>query len=159
MEKTVDQCKKTIMEYFRKTSGSLILTTLESIFPKDIVNQAIKEMVESELVRSRNMLDIGFHPTMEIFPTEKLYNNTLNERIDSLLQEVKAELLNALQKHPEGFHSFHEGWAVLKEEEFELMQEVFKGGTEPRSVPKMRAEALQISAMGLRFILNLCGDK
>jgi len=48
------------------------------------------------------------------------------------------------------FNSAHEGYAVLLEEVDELWQEV-KHGTPER----MREEAIQVAAMGLRFLVDI----
>jgi hypothetical protein len=50
-----------------------------------------------------------------------------------------------------------EGYAVLLEEVDELWEEVRKGGTEPRDLDRMRKEAVQVGAMALRFLHNVCG--
>ena len=54
------------------------------------------------------------------------------------------------------FNNGHEGWAVIKEEMDELWEEVKanKGDAEARRM-RMRAEARQIAAMGLRFMVDL----
>lgn len=54
------------------------------------------------------------------------------------------------------FNSAHEGFAVLKEEVDELWDEVKKGGTQKRSKTRMRKEAIQVAAMALRFIEDVC---
>ena len=53
--------------------------------------------------------------------------------------------------------SAHEGYAVLLEEIDELWDEVKKGGTEPRDLDRMRIEAIQVGAMALRFLHDVCG--
>lgn len=73
----------------------------------------------------------------------------------SPLEDVAAELTRARAKHPEAFNSSHEGFAVLKEEVDELWDEV-KHQTEERSYARMRKEAVQIGAMALRFIEDVC---
>jgi hypothetical protein len=51
------------------------------------------------------------------------------------------------------FNSAHEGWAVLREEVDELWDEVkSKSGTRA----SMRVEAVQVAAMALRFVLEVC---
>ena len=50
------------------------------------------------------------------------------------------------------FHSAHEGYAVLKEEVDELWDEVKAGQNKTR----MRKEALQVAAMAIRFIQDIC---
>ncbi len=70
---------------------------------------------------------------------------------DGVLNEIAVELAKAEMKFPP-FNSAHEGYAVLLEEVIELQAEVFKGGGEPRSIERMRAEAIQVAAMGARFV-------
>ena len=55
------------------------------------------------------------------------------------------------------FNSAHEGFCVLLEEVTELQAEVFKGGSQPRSMANMRTEAVQVGAMALRFLTDVCG--
>lgn len=74
-----------------------------------------------------------------------------------LADEAAEELVRAAMKHG-SFNSAHEGYAVLLEEVDELWEEVKKGGSQPRSVEKMRTEAVQIAAMALRFINDVCDD-
>ena len=78
----------------------------------------------------------------------------------NILEVVSRELVNARAKFPP-FNSAHEGYAVLLEEVEELKQEVFWGAK--NSTPKvhsikMRAEAIQVAAMALRFIEDCCND-
>jgi len=53
------------------------------------------------------------------------------------------------------FNSAHEGYAVLLEEVEELWEEV-KKNSKVRSKEKMREEAIQVAAMGIRFALDVC---
>lgn len=68
--------------------------------------------------------------------------------------EVKAELDAATSKFGP-FNSAHEGFAVLKEEVDELWDEV-KAKQGARDVAKMRKEAIQVAAMAMRFVLDVC---
>lgn len=77
-----------------------------------------------------------------------------DDNIEDLVREFRA----AKAKFPR-FNSAHEGFAVLLEEVEELKAEVFKGGTKPRSVARMRREAIQVGAMALRFLNDVCGEK
>ena len=65
--------------------------------------------------------------------------------------EVVAELQKASAKFP-AMHSGHEGIAILREEYRELEDEVFWG----KDPAKLREEAVQTAAMGLRFIIDIC---
>ncbi|MBC9913142.1 hypothetical protein [Chitinophaga varians] len=72
--------------------------------------------------------------------------NNIAEAIDDELSKAKA-------KHGENpFHSPHEGFAVLKEEVDELWDEVKKDSDRET----MKKEAIQVAAMAIRFIRELC---
>jgi hypothetical protein len=66
---------------------------------------------------------------------------------------VMAELERAQQNFPP-MHSEHEGFAILKEEVDELWDEIKKSPSK-RDKAKLRAEAIQVAAMALRFISDL----
>jgi hypothetical protein len=72
-----------------------------------------------------------------------------------LAAEVLEELQRAVAKHPRSFNSSHEGYAVILEELDELWDEV-KRQSDDRSYARMRKEAVQVGAMALRFILDVC---
>ena len=74
-------------------------------------------------------------------------------RIEAVLGLVKQELIFAMA-HFQPFNSAHEGYAVILEELDELWDEIKR---KDRSEPNMRGEALQVAAMGLRFIVDLEG--
>lgn len=65
---------------------------------------------------------------------------------------VLEELHSAIRKHPV-FNSPHEGWAVIKEEEEELWDEVKRRDID---VVAMRKEAIQVAAMAIRFLTDCC---
>lgn len=69
--------------------------------------------------------------------------------------EVLLELKHARVKFPR-FNSAHEGFAVLKEEVDELWDEVRVNQSDPHRKERMRAEAIQVAAMALRFIEDVC---
>lgn len=69
-----------------------------------------------------------------------------------VLREVDEELSNAISRFP-AFNSPHEGKAVIEEELDELWEHV-KANT-GRS-KEARQEALQVAAMALRYVLDLC---
>ena len=73
--------------------------------------------------------------------------------LSGAVQEVLLELAAARAKF-KPFPSEHHGYAVLLEEVDELWEEVRSKAAKPENV---RAEAVQVAAMGLRFILDLCG--
>ena len=70
------------------------------------------------------------------------------------LAEIEAVLYRAQTKHPAGFHSGHEGWAVIKEELDELWEHV---RADTANSAEARKECIQIAAMALRFIEELHG--
>lgn len=74
----------------------------------------------------------------------------------NLLREIEAEYNTASSKYP-AFHSTHEGYAVLKEEVDELWDMV-KANKGIMGNDAMRREAIQIAAMALRFINDLCQE-
>lgn len=77
-----------------------------------------------------------------------------NEKTIDITHEVLFELNRARKKHPKDFNSAHEGFAILDEERDELWDEV--KGNDPKRREKMRAEAIQIAAMAIRFVEDVC---
>ena len=73
----------------------------------------------------------------------------------AIVADVAREFDRATIIH-DPMNSAHEGYAVLLEEVDELWAEVKKGGSEPRSIARMRAEAIQVGAMAMRFIHDVC---
>ncbi|SFW16281.1 hypothetical protein [Chitinophaga sancti] len=71
--------------------------------------------------------------------------NATAELIDDEINRAKTKFKEVK------FNSAHEGFAVLKEEVDELWDEVKKDGSKER----MRAEAVQVAAMAIRFINEL----
>ena len=67
--------------------------------------------------------------------------------------EVSNELWAAMKVYPP-FASPHEGYAIIKEELDELWAEV-KRKPENRSKIRMRAEAKQVAAMAIRFMVDV----
>jgi hypothetical protein len=63
-------------------------------------------------------------------------------------------LKNALRNYPP-FTSAHEGYAILLEEVDELKEEVWKKPA-LRSRDAMRKEAVQVAAMAIRFVQDVC---
>ncbi len=74
--------------------------------------------------------------------------------LDDIWVEVGTEYDKATQNFPK-FNSAHEGYAVLLEEVRELEAEVFEN-RKFRSLKRMRAESIQIAAMAIRFIEDIC---
>jgi hypothetical protein len=75
-------------------------------------------------------------------------------RIDEALKQIENEYLRASELYGD-FHSNHEGYAVLKEEVDELWDEI-KKSKETTGNNKIRKELIQIAAMTVRFLENLC---
>ena len=69
--------------------------------------------------------------------------------------QVIVELQSAREKFSP-MHSAHEGYAVLLEEMDELWIEV---RTQNPSIDRMRKEAVQVAAMAIRFIEDICNAK
>ncbi len=67
--------------------------------------------------------------------------------------EALAELIRARTLFPVPLRSAHEGFAVLQEEVDELWTEV-KVRTKSRE--RMRAEAIQVAAMAIKFVSDVC---
>lgn len=76
----------------------------------------------------------------------------LQRNMEDIVDEVCSELIRAVGRYPT-FASGHEGWAVMREEMDELWDEVRKRDSDPE---RMRAEAIQVAAMGIRFVLDVC---
>ncbi len=74
------------------------------------------------------------------------------KRADALL-DVNHEYILASSKF-DAFHNAHEGLGVILEEFEELKAEVFKKQRD-YDIDKMREEAKQLSAMALRFMIDL----
>jgi len=77
-----------------------------------------------------------------------LPNQTGCPTVDAVINELRS----ARAKFP-AMHSAHEGYAVLLEEMDELWDEIKTKGA---SIEKMRAEAIQVAAMAIRFIEDVC---
>ena len=67
------------------------------------------------------------------------------------LNEVISEYKQATQKFG-SFASTHEGYAIILEEVDELWAEIKQNSNKTT----MRSEAVQIAAMGLRFMVDCC---
>lgn len=72
------------------------------------------------------------------------------------IDDVITELATARRNFPP-FNTAHEGYAVLYEEVDELWEEVKKNPAK-RDYVKMRAEAIQVAAMAIRFCLDVCDE-
>lgn len=72
--------------------------------------------------------------------------------IEKLALEVAGEVRRAQDKHAP-MNSPHEGWSVIFEELEELREHV---RADTGTSDLARKEAIQIAAMGMRYVLNLC---
>lgn len=76
----------------------------------------------------------------------------MNVPVNVAITEVVAEFYRAAESHPK-FNSAHEGYAVILEEVDELKAEVWKRHHEREL---MRKEAIQVAAMAIRFLVDVC---
>lgn len=74
---------------------------------------------------------------------------------DQALSLVRAELDRAEQKH-HAFNSGHEGYAVILEELDELWDAIKADKQYLRYSGSTAHEAVQVAAMAVRFLVNLC---
>lgn len=75
---------------------------------------------------------------------------------EDAISDARLELREAMEKWPP-FNSAHEGYGVLLEEMDELWDCV-KTNQRRRDIDKMRAEAIQVAAMALRFAAEVCNE-
>lgn len=68
--------------------------------------------------------------------------------------EVQREVNRAEANWPP-FNSAHEGYAIILEELDELKSHVFTN-QKRRDLPAMRKEAIQVAAMAVRFVRDVC---
>ncbi|MGB0817783.1 MAG: hypothetical protein ACPGQQ_02665 [Candidatus Puniceispirillaceae bacterium] len=79
------------------------------------------------------------------------------EGLDEIAAAVGTEVTNAIKNWPQ-FNSAHEGYAVLAEEVDELWSHV-KTNQKRRDIEAMKAEAIQVAAMAMRFALEVCNEE
>jgi hypothetical protein len=80
------------------------------------------------------------------------------ERLLDVLGEIGREVQQAESKWPP-MNSAHEAYAVLLEEVDELKGHVWTN-QKRRDIASMRDEAIQVAAMAVRFIRDICdGDR
>jgi hypothetical protein len=80
--------------------------------------------------------------------------STKLEWMEAIASEAVQELNRASDKFGR-FASSHEGYAVILEELDELWEEVRKQ-YDVRSNERMRKEAIQVAAMAMRFVFDIC---
>jgi hypothetical protein len=72
------------------------------------------------------------------------------------LKKIELEYHSATHKFSK-FNSAHEGYAVIKEELDELWELVKKSKQSgPNQFQEQQNEAIQVAAMSLRFLVDLC---
>lgn len=74
--------------------------------------------------------------------------------IRDILDLILEEYIRATSKFPRPFSSGHEGYGVIKEELDELWDEIKQDGGKQRK----KEEAVQLAAMAVRFIAELCKE-
>lgn len=77
-------------------------------------------------------------------------------RQEKAIELVVSELNDAMKKFPL-FNSSHEGYAVIKEEVDELWDEI-KNNKHPMSEVNQKKEAIQVAAMGIKFLMSCCKE-
>lgn len=92
--------------------------------------------------------------TTETFPVIEVFSD-----YRPITAQVMVEVVSATEAFPP-MRSGHEGWAILFEEVDELWDEVRakNDGSDQDRNARMRKEAIQVAAMALRFIHDVCGD-
>lgn len=78
---------------------------------------------------------------------------TFDHNAFNALNSIYAEYQRAISRFDD-FKSPHEGYAILLEEVDELWEEI-KHNKSPGARDRMRAEAIQVGTMALRFIVML----
>jgi hypothetical protein len=77
-------------------------------------------------------------------------------KMEKAILDTEAELGEAMRAWP-AMNSAHEGFSVMMEEFDELKEHVFTN-QKRRDIPAMRKEAIQVAAMALRFVHDVCDD-
>lgn len=74
--------------------------------------------------------------------------------LHAILIDVEEETTRATSNFP-AMNSAHEGFAVLHEEFDELKKHVWTN-QKNRDLEEMRTEAIQVAAMAIRFVHDIC---
>ena len=72
--------------------------------------------------------------------------------------DAAAELRRAQERYAP-MHSAHEGWAVIREEYMELEEALRMRQGDPERPARIRAEAIQVAAMCMRLVADVCDDE
>lgn len=75
--------------------------------------------------------------------------------LDHAIAVIVEEMWKATKQYGP-LNSCHEGFAVIKEEVDELWEEIKYNPNKPRDMDKVKAEAIQVGAMAIRFLVDLC---
>lgn len=86
---------------------------------------------------------------------KRRFSKLINDLDDAAMEAVD-EAFSAAQKWPP-FNSAHEGFSVMHEEFDELWDHV-KVNQKKRDLVAMKAEAVQVAAMAMRFIVDICNE-
>ena len=76
------------------------------------------------------------------------------DKREAAIDLARNEFHRAVTMH-DSFHTAHEGYAVILEELDELKAEIWKRKT-LRDKNQMKNEAVQVAAMALRFVVDVC---
>jgi hypothetical protein len=107
------------------------------------VSAAVQHLVGADCAKAAELMRIAFADLDD--------ERGLGGLPSRAVSEVEAELVQALAQHGR-MHGPHEGYAVILEELDELWKEVKR--RRPRNA-RLRAEAMQVAAMGLRFMIEV----
>jgi hypothetical protein len=99
--------------------------------------------------------DAVFEKARAFLAQPEAVSGEIDAPLNRVLDELRIEVSKARSKHAP-MNSPHEGWAVILEELTPELWEHVCGDT-GRS-PEARHEALQVAAMGVRYILDLIDD-
>lgn len=77
--------------------------------------------------------------------------------LGKVINAVILEYVQACENYKK-FNSAHEGFAVLLEEMDELKAEIWKN-PKRRDMDAMRREAVQVTAMAIRFLTDICREE
>lgn len=106
------------------------------------------KLAESRLVEQR---------LQETLAREGLRAGEEQHSVHLALEEVRQEIYKAKKNWPDPAHSAHEQYAVLLEEVDELWDHV-KVNQKKRDLVAMRKEAMQVAAMAVRFMTEVCDE-
>lgn len=79
------------------------------------------------------------------------------DAVQKAILDAAGELNSAIGHYP-AMRSAHEGFAILLEEVEELKAHVWVKQSK-RDIVAMRKEAVQVAAMALRFIADVCNEE